>query len=117
MLRKYINPVFPEGLFVLALTAVRAAWFNFPLHPIGYLVACSYGSLVWAPFLLVWILKSLILRYGGSKLYLKALPGFLGFAVGHFVTAGLIWGLLAAAVGGIFLRGVRTLSEAVPYGY
>jgi len=80
------------GLFVLALTVARAAWFNFPLHPIGYLVACSYGGLVWAPFLAVWMLKGLILRYGGSKLYLKALPGFLGFALGHFVTAGLgVW--------------------------
>ncbi len=92
------------GLFVLALTAARVTWFNFPLHPIGYLVACSYGSLVWAPFLLVWLLKGLILRYGGSKLYLKALPGFLGFALGHFVVAGLIWGLLAAVLGGPFLR-------------
>jgi len=92
------------GLFVLALTAARAGWFSFPLHPIGYLVACSYGRLVWAPFLAVWVLKTLILRYGGSKLYLKALPGFLGFALGHFVTAGLIWGLLAATLGGPFLR-------------
>jgi len=92
------------GVFVLALTAAHAAWFSFPLHPIGYLVACSYGSLVWAPFLVVWLLKTLILRYGGSRLYLKALPGFLGFALGHFVTAGLIWGLLAAMLGGPFLR-------------
>ncbi len=92
------------GLFVLALTAAHAGWFSFPLHPIGYLVACSYGSLVWAPFLAVWLLKTLILRYGGSKLYLRALPGFLGFALGHFVTAGLIWGLLAATLGGPFLR-------------
>jgi len=88
------------GLFVLALTAARAAWFNFPLHPIGYLVACSYGEALWASFLIVWLLKTLILRYGGSKLYLKALPGFLGFVLGHFVTAGLIWGLLAVALSG-----------------
>ena len=59
---------------------------------------------MWAPFLIVWIAKSLLLRYGGSKLYLKALPGFLGLALRHFVTAGLIWGLLAAALGGPFLR-------------
>jgi len=92
------------GLFALALTVAHSSWFSFPLHPIGYLVACSYGSLVWAPFLVVWLLKTLILRYGGAKLYLKALPGFLGFALGHFVTAGLIWGLLAATLGGPFLR-------------
>lgn len=74
------------------------------MHSIGCAVACALGDLVWAPFLIVWIAKSLLLRYGGSKLYLKALPGFLGFALGHFVTAGLIWGLLGAALGGPFLR-------------
>jgi len=86
------------GLFVLALTAAHAAWFSFPLHPIGYLAACSYGGVLWAPFLVVWLLKTLILHYGGSKLYLKALPGFLGFALGHFVMSRLIWGLLAIAL-------------------
>jgi len=92
------------GLLGAALAAARSQWLSFPLYPIGYAVASAYDSLVWAPFLVVWLLKTLILRYGGSKLYLKALPGFLGFALGHFVTAGLIWGLLSAALGGPFLR-------------
>ena len=36
--------------------------------------------------------------------YLRAMPAFLGFAVGHFITAGLIWGSLGAALGGAFLQ-------------
>jgi len=86
------------------LTAVRTRWLSFPLHPLGYAMATAYGSLIWAPFFIVWLVKSLILRYAGSKAYLRALPGFLGFALGHFVIAGGIWGSLGAALGGVFLR-------------
>jgi len=92
------------GILVALLSAARARWFGFPLHPVGYAVACAYGSLLWAPFLIVWIAKTVLLRYGGSKSYLRALPGFLGFALGHFISAGLIWGSLASALGGPFLR-------------
>ncbi len=37
-------------------------------------------------------------RYGGIKLYRRAIPGFLGFALGHVFAAGVAWGLLGAAV-------------------
>ena len=87
------------GALILALVWARGYWFSFPLHPIGYCVAGAYGNLVWFPFLMVWLCKSLFLHYGGSQSYLRALPGFLGFALGHFITAGLIWGSLAAALG------------------
>lgn len=29
-------------------------------------------------------------------LYRRTLPGFLGFALGHFFTAGIVWGILGA---------------------
>lgn len=90
--------------FVVLLTVIRNYWFGFPLHPIGYAVACAYGSLVWGAFFLVWLIKSLILHYGGGRAYQKALPAFLGFALGHFITAGVIWGALSAFLGGPFLR-------------
>jgi len=69
-----------------------------PFHPLGFAVATAYGDLVWFPFLIVWICKTLILRYGGMKLYRAAIPGFLGFALGHAFTAGVVWGLIGAAV-------------------
>jgi len=37
-----------------------------------------------------------VIRYGGRELYRKLVPGFLGFALGHFVVAGIVWGLLGA---------------------
>jgi hypothetical protein len=69
-----------------------------PFHPLGFAVATAYGDLVWFPFLIVWVCKTLILRYGGIKLYRAAIPGFLGFALGHVFAAGVVWGLLGAAV-------------------
>ncbi len=92
------------SLLIALLVAARSAWFGFPLHPIGYAVTCSYGDLLWGPFLVVWVIKGAILRYGGSQLYLKALPAFLGFALGHFATAGMIWVLLASTFQGRFLE-------------
>jgi len=92
------------GALVALVSAARNHWFGFPLHPMGYVLAGAFGHKLWGPFLIVWICKTVLLRYGGSQSYLRALPGFLGFAVGHFITAGLIWGSLGAALGGPFLR-------------
>ena len=112
--RSTVMPVAPDtpriiatlsgGSLLAILSMVRAKFFGSPLHPLGYAMACSYGSLLWGPFLVVWIIKSILLRYGGHQAYLTALPGFLGFALGHFITAGAIWGSLGAALGGPFLR-------------
>lgn len=90
------------GLTIALLGAARSRWFGFPLHPIGYAVV-AYSDRVWMAFLVVWLAKSLVLHYGGSQAYLRALPGFLGFALGHFISAGLIWGSLQAILGGPFL--------------
>ena len=92
------------GAFLSLLTLIRGRYFGFPFHPLGYAMACSFGELLWGPFLLTWTIKTLLLRYGGPQAYLAALPGFLGFALGHFVVAGAIWGSLGAALGGPFLR-------------
>ncbi len=92
------------GTFLTLLTLIRARFFSSPFHPLGYAMACSYGELLWGPFLVTWAIKSILLRYGGHQAYLNALPAFLGFALGHFVVAGAIWGSLGAALGGPFLR-------------
>lgn len=92
------------GVLVALISLARSYWFGFPLHPVGYVISGAFGHKLWGPFLIVWLCKTVLLRYGGSQSYLRALPGFLGFAIGHFITAGLIWGTLGAALGGPFLR-------------
>lgn len=82
------------GLLTIVLSLLRFKYLDFPLHPLGFAMATAYGDLIWFPFLVVWCLKYPIVRYGGNRLYKQLVPGFLGFALGHFVVAGIIWGLL-----------------------
>ena len=37
-----------------------------------------------------WLIKALIVRYGGAQLYRKALPFFVGLVMGEF-TVGSLW--------------------------
>ena len=84
------------GMVVFLLWGMRLRFAGFLLHPLGYAMTCSYGSLIWASFLVVWLLKSLALRYGGMEFYRRLIPFFLGLALGHFAIAGILWGLLGA---------------------
>jgi len=79
--------------------ALRNALIGFPLHPVGYAFAVSYAmEYFWAIFLSTWIVKALLVRYGGLKAYRAALPFFLGLIVGDSVTQ-VFWGLVAAGLG------------------
>jgi len=80
--------------FVLttALMVLRLIFLRFPLHPLGYCMATAYGTLIWWSFFFVWLCKVAIFRLGGVRLYRRLIPGFIGFALGHFFTAGLVWG-------------------------
>jgi hypothetical protein len=80
-------------LVALGLSAVRSRHYRFPLHPLGFAMACVYGPTQWWSFFLVWGGKSIILRLGGAPLYRRLVPLFLGLALGHFFMAGTVWGL------------------------
>ncbi len=85
------------------LALLRGAILGCPLHPIGYALAVSYAmEYFWAPFFATWLLKLLIVRYGGLKAYRNAMPFFLGFVIGDYVTV-IFWGLVASAFG---LKGI-----------
>jgi hypothetical protein len=47
-------------------------------------------NLVWMPLLIAWILKTLIVKYGGHKTYQAATPIFLGLIVGQFVVGSIL---------------------------
>jgi hypothetical protein len=52
----------------------------------------------WFPIFVGWLVKSVLLRYGGAKLYRALLPGFLGFVLAEFFSAGL-WVFIDALCG------------------
>jgi hypothetical protein len=80
---------------VAGLVLLRTYFLRFPLHPLGFAMVTAYGSPIWGPFLLVWIIKTVILRLGGMRAYRRGIPFFLGLIVGHFFLSGLVWGWLS----------------------
>jgi len=85
------------GLFITTvLILLRSLFLRFPLHPLGYVMGTSQrGGEVWGPFFLVWIIKSVILRLGGMRLYRQLIPFFLGLVLGHYFAAGVVWGSIS----------------------
>jgi hypothetical protein len=85
------------GLVVTsALVILRMVFLRFPLHPLGFAMVCSYGHPLWGPFLVVWWIKRTVQKLGGMRLYRRLIPLFLGLTLGHFFTAGVVWGGLGA---------------------
>lgn len=84
------------GALVLAALRMRFAWW--PFHPVGYAVSGSWSmEQLWFPIFVSWLLKWVILHYGGAKAYRRAVPFFIGLALGEFVV-GCMWdihGILA----------------------
>lgn len=73
-----------------ALTWLRLNVSWWPLHPIGYvLLPTTPGKLLWFSVLVGWLCKTLCLRLGGTMLYRRAQPAFMGVIVGDALAAGL----------------------------
>lgn len=88
---------FVVGLVVTAFLAYMRAMFHWwPLHPLGYALSVSWTSSVfWFSCFIAWLIKTVVLRYGGMKLYVKARPWFLGMILGEFGMA-VIWAIINA---------------------
>ena len=86
----------PRGAFtaagaaaMLALTWLRHRFLWWPLHPIGFPVGGTYMMFfAWSSMFIAWLLKLVILRYGGSALYRRLRPLFLGMVLGQVTSHG-----------------------------
>lgn len=78
----------------IVLVVLRARFLRFPLHPLGFSMTLAHSAL-WGPALIVWVVKSAVLRIGGVRLYKQMVPLFIGIVLGHFFTAGICWGTVA----------------------
>jgi len=91
------NPSEPLAILFMGIGAAWAAllslasyrWVNWPLHPVGLAVALTNTvSIDWFGMFLAWLIKLLILRYGGIVLYRRMLPLFIGLILGTSVGIG-----------------------------
>jgi hypothetical protein len=73
---------------LLTFLQYRLPWW--PLHPIGLPVAGVWMIRNQAVAIFVaWLVKSLILRFGGNSGYKSGVPFFIGLIVGHFTGVGI----------------------------
>jgi hypothetical protein len=91
-------PFFIMGMAVTVFLAVmRAMFWWWPLHPLGYAISASWTMIVfWFPVLVAWIIKYPLARYGGMKQYRKFRPFFLGMVFGEFGLA-VLWTIVSWA--------------------
>ena len=79
------------------MMVVRAKFLWWPLHPLGYAMANSWGmDNLWCCLLVAWFLKAIVLKHGGLQSYRRAIPFFLGVALGDYVL-GSIWSIASIA--------------------
>ena len=85
---------FAAAAFMMLMRAQFSWW---PFHPVGYAISGSWSiNLVWMPMFIAWLVKMTALRYGGLRLYRRALPFFLGLILGETVV-GCAWSLIGIA--------------------
>ncbi len=103
---------------VLVLTYLRRRFLKFPLHPIGYLLmllsifylwtspylrgaAVTEAenvevSFLWGSALVAWVIKGLVVKFGGMNAYKRAKPLFTGLVIGA-VFAIFAWNMVDLA--------------------
>ncbi|MDA0337979.1 MAG: hypothetical protein O2782_22650 [bacterium] len=88
------------GGVMALLLFLRHRFIWWPLHPIGFPIANTYTimSYGWFAIFLAWMIKSVVLRYGGIALYRSLQPFFLGLILGEFTTA-CVWVFIDGAYG------------------
>lgn len=90
------------GLGMGVMFGLYAAWRSlpwWPLHPLGYaLMGMGPMDFYWFSFFLAWLIKVLVLKYGGAPLYRKTVPLFLGLILGQFTCSGL-WNIIDQMTG------------------
>lgn len=80
------------GAAVMAgLMVARQTFWWWPLHPVGWAIGSVWiMDQLWLTAFLAWATKSLVVQYGGLKLYRQIRPVALGLILGQF-TANLCW--------------------------
>jgi hypothetical protein len=75
--------------FMAALTALHHRFPWWPLHPMGFpLSTIMLTDHIWFSVFLAWMVKRIVLAYGGPRVYRKTRLFFLGLILGQFLACG-----------------------------
>ena len=74
-----------EGFLMFA----QHRFYWWPLHPVGFVISVGWlTGQIWFSVFVAWLLKSIIVKYGGARAFNAAKPLFLGLILGEAVVAG-----------------------------
>jgi hypothetical protein len=94
----FLIPFGSAFLLVGLFTLLRHRYARFPLHPVLFLFGIIYEArMMGFSFLLGWLVKSLITRYGGARAYQRVKPLMIGLIAGE-----LMAGLVPLLVGALY---------------
>ncbi len=75
---------------MLLVYGLRFRFSRFPIHPVLFLIIGTMPSQnTWATFLAGWFVKTLVVRFGGGKVYNNLKPAFIGVILGELGVQGL----------------------------
>ena len=85
--------------FTFMLMILRNLFLWWPFHPAGYAISLGEWNMNWYWFSIFvsWVLKLVILRFGGIQAHRKSVPFFMGLVLGEFIIGGC-WGILGIAL-------------------
>jgi len=82
-------------LATLGMAWMRTLFLWWPFHPAGYALAMNFGvEYFWTCVLIAWLIKLVILRYGGHKVYHKTVPFMFGVVIGEYCI-GAFWSVMS----------------------
>ncbi len=90
------SPYVYQTIIGMVITGVlmylHMAYPKFPFNPIGYVLGGSFFTYQWwTAFFVAWLVKTIIFRIGGAKLYERSVPFVVGIMAGTAVVLFIWW--------------------------
>ena len=94
------------AVVMFVVTAMRARFYWWPIHSLGFLMANTWPARnLWFPFLLGWLIKVVVMKFGGGAMLRTVRNFFLGviMAEASLVGVSTVLGFMGIKVGNLFL--------------
>ena len=99
-------------ILVIVFNSLRLRFPRFPLHPVMFLIWWSWANrMYFSSFLIGWLIKVIVMKYGGIKLFQKVKPFMVGIIAGEVTAAmmPMIVGIIYYLITGEMARSFRII--------